>query len=110
MKETLFVILMIISILLAIVVLPNVLIKRAMHRVIKIFREQNALSPRKAKSVRELKLEPRSFLMSMVVPRDYKPRALQYLRRANIVRSTEDGRLYLSEETLRQFDIEKRRR
>lgn len=110
MSETLYIIIIIALLLLAIIVLPNVLTKRAMRLVIKTFRDNNALSNRTAKSIKQLKLEPRSFLMNMIMPRDYKQRAMQYLMKANIIRTTDDGRVYLSQETLRQYDIENRGR
>jgi hypothetical protein len=38
--------------------------------------------------------------------RDYKPIALQYLMKENIVRVTDEGKIYLSEETLLQSGME----
>ncbi|MFH1639305.1 MAG: hypothetical protein ABIB93_03210 [Chloroflexota bacterium] len=110
MTDAIFVAVTLIIVLVCVLVIPNVLTKRAMRMVVKIFRDNNALSARTAKTIRDLKLQPRSFMMNMFMPRDYKPRALQYLMKANIVRSTDDGRVYLSQDTLRQYDLEKRSR
>jgi hypothetical protein len=71
-----------------------------MHSVIHIFRQHNALTIKDAKTADELDLGPKPFMSKLSKPRDYKPYALQILIGANIVRVTEDGRLYLAEEQL----------
>ena len=81
-------------------VIPRILMKRAIRQVIRIFRQQNAIDVKTAKTVDELKLSPRSLVDGMFKGRDYKPYALEMLKRAEIVRETEDSKLYLSEENL----------
>lgn len=83
------------------------LIKRATKTVIRTFRDNEALTAAKALTAAELGLLPKGFFQFRGL-RDYKPAALQYLIRGNIVLTTEDGRLYLSEETLFQSGIEQR--
>jgi len=68
--------------------------------VIQIFKELNAMDVKNAKTIDELGLRPRGRLEGMLRTRDYKPHALSSLLTAEIVKTTEDGRLYLSEERL----------
>ena len=71
-----------------------------MKKVIQIFKENNAVGVRHAKTAEQLGLEQKSMVERLMKPRDYKPRALQYLMQVNIVEMTEDGKLYLVEENL----------
>jgi hypothetical protein len=43
-------------------------------------------------------LTPPGLLERLTKPRDYKPRALQYLKQAGEVLMTEDGKLYMLKE------------
>ena len=86
--------------MLLMLVLPQLFIKRAIPSVIRIFRQHNAVGVRGAKTVDELGLNPKSYMERIGRLRDYKPRALQLLIRADIIQMTEDGKLYLSEENL----------
>jgi len=80
--------------------LPQLLIRRTIPDVIKIFKNHNAIGLKNAKTVEELGLTSQTLVQRMWKPRDYKPRALQLLLNANIVQMTEDGKLYISEENL----------
>ncbi len=100
MNNTLIIILLVIILLVAIFVLPQFFIGRAIKKVIRILRENNAVGARNAKFVDELGLQSKGMLENMMKPRDYKPRALQLLISANIVQMTDDGKVYLSEENL----------
>lgn len=80
--------------------LPQMLIRRAIPSVLKIFIEHNATSPQNAKTVDELGLADQTLAQRLWKPRDYKPRALQLLLSSNIVQMTADGKLYISEENL----------
>ena len=91
---------LIIVFLVAMFVLPQLLIARAIPKVIKIFRKNYAVGVKNAKTVEELKLQPKGLVDRMMRPRDYKPRALQFLMHINVVQMTDDGRVYLSEENL----------
>jgi len=74
--------------------------KRGMRQVILIFREHAATSSRNAKVIDELGLRPQGMMGGMFKGRDYKQYALSLLIKADIVATTEDGRLYLSEDRL----------
>jgi hypothetical protein len=81
------------------------LMRRALKRVIQIFREFKARDETSAMTQEAMGLKPRG-IFEVRGLRDYKPMALQLLMRYNVVRMTEDGRLYLSEETLTQTNLE----
>lgn len=92
--------LLVIILLLAMFVLPQFMMRRAIKAVIKIFRQHNAIGPKNAKSAEELGLQQKGMIDRMMRPRDYKPRALQFLMSHEIVKITNDGKLYLLEEKL----------
>lgn len=98
----LFIVAIIIIAVLGLFVIPRFLMKRALKKVIRIFREHNATNIRNAKTLDELGLKPRSFMEGMFRTRDYKPFALDLLRKGEIVQMTEDGKLYLLEDKLRE--------
>jgi hypothetical protein len=85
---------------LAIVIIPTTMTRRAINQVIKIFRRHNALDADHAKTIEELGLTPPTFQQRLFRTRDYKPRALESMKSSDVVQSTEDGRLYLSERAL----------
>ena len=93
--------------LVAIFVIPRWLLRRAARQVIKIFREHNATDSKNAKTIDELGLRPPGVMERMMRRRDYKPHALNALMQAEIIQRTEDGKLYLSEEKLIDFGLEK---
>jgi len=100
MNDTFFTILMIVIFIVVLLVLPQFLVMRSAPKVIRIFRQNNAVGAKNAKTIEELGLKQRSIIENMLRRRDYKPRALQLLIRADIVQMTEDGKLYLDEESL----------
>jgi hypothetical protein len=75
------------------------LMKRALRQVIKKFREGQALSSQAAKTEDELGLKARGAFEFKGL-RDYRPIALQFLIRQEIVGVTEEGKLFLLEENL----------
>jgi hypothetical protein len=87
--------------------IPRWLMRRAARQVIKIFREHNATDAKNAKTIDELGLRPPGMMERMMRRRDYKPYALNALMKAEIIHQTEDGKLYLSEEKLSDFGLEK---
>ena len=91
--------------LIALFVIPRWLFKRAVKQVVMIFRNSSAVNIKNAKTIDELGLRPKGFLERISKPRDYKQYALSYLINNNIVRTTEDGRLYLSDEVLRDSGL-----
>jgi hypothetical protein len=91
---------LVIILLLAMFVLPQFMMRRAIKAVLRTFRQYNAIGPKNAKLVEELGLQQKSMIQRMMKPRDYKPRALQFLMSHEIVKMTDDGKLYLLEEKL----------
>ncbi len=100
MDTTLFIVIVVIVLILVTFVIPRLLFKRALSGVIQVFRRQGAFDVKSARTIDELGLRPRAMLQGMFKGRDYKPYALEILRKADIVQMTEDDRLYLSEEKL----------
>ena len=100
MDGTLYIVLIVIAIILFWLFIPRFLIKRAISQVIKTFQYHNALNAKDARTIDELGLTPPTFSQRMFRTRDYKPQALDLLMRGEIVLTTEDGRLYLSQEKL----------
>jgi hypothetical protein len=94
--------------LLALFIIPRWRLRRAVRQVIAIFRNNNAIDKKTAKTVDELGLRPRGFVEGMFRGRDFKPYALTALLKADIIKSTEDGRLYLVEEKLMESGVEGR--
>ena len=87
---------------------PRWRLRHAIRQVIQIFKEHNATDIKNAKTVDELGLRPRSMMEGMFRGRDYKPYALSALIRAEIIQTTEDGKLYLSEDKLIASGLERR--
>ncbi len=98
----LFILAIIVIAFLGLFVVPRFMLKRALKKVIKVFRDLNATDLKNAKTLEELGLKPRSFLDGMFKLRDYRPYALDLLRKAEIVKVTEDGKLYLLEVRLQE--------
>ena len=85
-------------------VVPQFMIRDAIRRVIEIFRARQALDIVSALTPKELGLGPRPFF-SFRLLRDWKPDALKVMKKAGLVVSTPDGRLYLSERRLREIEL-----
>ena len=100
MNDWVVIVLLFIILLVALFVIPQFMMRRAIRAVIRIFRENNATGKKQAKTAEELGLQPRGLAERMMKPRDYKPRALQLLMSQEIIQMTEDGKLYLVEEKL----------
>jgi hypothetical protein len=108
MNDTLFLVALIIAGIIVVIFVPRFFLKRAFTKVIEIFRYHNATTNKNARTIAELGLNPPSWSERIFRMRDYKPQALDLLRRADIVQETEDGRLYLSEDNLASSGIERR--
>lgn len=93
----------------AIIFIPWWQVKRTLPKVIRTFRENNALDARSAKSISELGLQSRGMLGGMFRGRDYRQHALGVLMRAEIVQTTSDGRLFLVEGKLLETGLEGRK-
>ena len=81
--------------------------KRAVSQVVATFERNNALDLRSAKTIDELGLGPPTFLEGMMRMRDFKPYALQILMKADVVRHTDGGRLYLLQDKLAAVNIDR---
>ena len=108
MDDTLALILLVVVAIALMIFVPRFFITRAFSKVIQIFRENNAIDEKNAKTIDELGLTPPTFVERLSRIRDYKPQALDLLRRADIVQVTEDGKLYLSEEKLASSGLRNR--
>jgi len=100
MYTTILIVLIVVFMLLVLLIVPQLLLKRAIHHVIRIFREHNAIGINNSKTIDELGLRSPGMLERMFRGRDYKQYALKTLIKAAIIQTTEDERLYLSEEKL----------
>jgi hypothetical protein len=100
MSDWAIIIILIILFLLAIFVLPQFMIARSVPKVIKIFRNGDAVGIKNAKTVEYLGLQQKGMMERMMRTRDYKPRALQFLMQIGVVQMTEEGKVYLVEEML----------
>ncbi len=87
--------------------LMHFLFRRAVRKVVALFRQQGATSPARAKSPAELGLAPVNPLDRMFRFRDYRPEALRALGQADIIKWTEEGSLYLSEDELERSPLKK---
>lgn len=85
----------------------SLMMKKSLKSVIKAFRDHQALTPESAKEPLDLGFKRRGLLQIRGF-RDYKPAAIQFLQRQDIIRSTEEGKVYISEEALEQSGIENR--
>ena len=86
----------------ALYIIPSMMTRRAVAKVIETFCRLNALDAEHAKTLDELGLAPRTFFDRIGRTRDYKPRALNFLKDANVLRVTPEGRLYLPRRELGQ--------
>ncbi|MFC1909918.1 hypothetical protein ACFLXC_01325 [Chloroflexota bacterium] len=97
---TIYVILVILVLLALFFIIPQFMTRRAVLKLIKTFREHNAVGINNAKTLEELGMRFPSFFQKMVMPRDYRPKAIQLLISAKVIGYTEDQKLYLIEENL----------
>lgn len=108
MNDVLIIAIIILVGLAAIFFIPQLLVRRAIGKVIIIFRKQNVTSPQTAKTLEELRLAPKDYIMRMMSLRDYKPQALDLLINHKIIITTENDRLYLSEQALAESPLGKK--
>jgi hypothetical protein len=78
--------------------------RRAVSRVVQIFRDHHATGIQQAKTIEELGLKPPSLLERVSRPRDYKQNALKILIRGEIILMTEEGKLYIPEAKIREME------
>ena len=77
--------------------------KRAVGQVIAIFQKHNAIGIQQAKTVDELGLTPPNLMDRFTRMRDYKQNALSILLKADIVQTTEEGKLFIFAEKLAEL-------
>ncbi len=109
MSDVAIIVLLVVVSILGVLLIPQLLIRRAMTSVIRIFRQCGAVGISSARTADELGLRPLGMFDRIMKPKDYKPRALHFLISANIVQVTEGGKLYLSEENLASSQLQKGR-
>lgn len=102
LNDVLFWVILIALFILFVFVVPQWLLMRNVPKVIRLFRENNAVGAHNAKTIEELGLKSKSMFERAFRMRDYKPRALQFLIRVTIVDMTEEGKVYLDEDKLLQ--------
>jgi hypothetical protein len=100
MNETTTLMLLTALTLIIIFVLPQIMLRRAISSVIRTFRQSKAVGAQNAKTIDELGLRPKSMIRAIFRGAQYKTTALLVLRNATVIESTENGKLYLSEENL----------
>lgn len=101
MNITFFTILAIVITLLALIVIPQFLIRSAVRQVIRNFRKYDAVSRDKAKTLDELGYGSPDLLQRLLtIKRDYNVPAVSVLMRMGIVQMTDDKKVFLSEEDL----------
>ena len=100
MTEAFLVILLLALVVVGMFVLPKWRMNRVISQVIQIFREHSAFSIKSARTGDELGFRRQGMMEGILTRRDYKRYALMALIKAEIIQTTEDGRLYLSEERL----------
>lgn len=99
-NSILLIALLAVLLLLAMFLVPQWRLRRAIRQVIRILREHHAIDSKNAKTVNELGLRPRSIIEGIFKGRDYRQYAITALMKAEIIKRTEDGRLYLLEDKL----------
>ncbi len=99
-RGILFIILIILLFIVSVIFIPYWMIMRAVPKVIKAFRQKNAMSSKNAMTIEELELKPKSIFHRFFARRDYRQNALQFLIRADVVDISEEGKFFLNEEKL----------
>src|SRR5512135_792204 len=102
MVNVLLILVLSVAVFAALFLIPSLMTRRAAFKVIKVFCQADALDAEHARTPDELGLVPPAFFERLTRPRDYRPHALRFLREANIVLTTADGKLYLSQRELDQ--------
>jgi len=100
MNDTTTLIILTALVFVIIFVLPQILLRSAISSVIRTFQQKKAVGAQNAKTADELALRPKSMMQSIFRGTQYKTTALLVLRNAGVIMTTEDGKLYLSEDNL----------
>lgn len=100
MSETALFALIILATLVAALVIPHLMLRRAVPKVIKILRDHGAVDAEHAVQPEAVGLTPQTIFQRAMQRRDYKPRALMGLIQIGVVALCDDGSVYLSETAL----------
>jgi hypothetical protein len=100
MSESTILILLTVLVLVVVFVLPQILLRNAVSSILRVFRKNKAIDAQSARTIDELGLRPKSMAQAIFRGTQYKTTALMMLRNAGIIETTEDGKLYLSEDNL----------
>ena len=100
MNDTPSIIIMGILFIFVLFVLPQIRLRLDIPSLIRTFREAKAVGVKNAKTIEELKLEPPTGIRSFIRGSDHMQNAVQVLMKANIIQTTEDGKMYISEQDL----------
>ena len=100
MQGILFIVLIVILFILTVIFVPYWMTMRSIPKVIKQFRQKNAIGEKNALNIDELELKPKSIFRRMFARRDYSQQGLQFLIRSEVVDITEEGKFFLNEQNL----------
>jgi len=100
MQGILFIVLIVILFILTVLFVPYWMTMRSIPKVIKQFRQKNAIGEKNALNIDELELKPKSIFRRMFARRDYSQQGLQFLIRSDVVDITEEGKFFLNEQNL----------
>tara|TARA_B100000676_G_scaffold311913_1_gene383739 strand:- start:1165 stop:1491 length:327 start_codon:yes stop_codon:yes gene_type:complete len=100
MSETVFIILAVIVGALIVFLIPQLLMRAAVPKVIAILREHRADCAERAVAAVDVGLAQRGIFERAFRRRDYKPRALMGLIQIGVVALDDDGNIYICEEEL----------
>ena len=105
MLNTIYFLLFIVALLVLALFYSKAQSKNACREIIKIMIDNNALDEESAKTQDELGLAPPTFVQRLSRRRDYKPMTLQMLMQMGIIQMADDGRIFLSEESMNSTKI-----
>ena len=105
MNDIILIVVLLILMVAAWLIIPPILNRRAAKEVVRILTKANCFNIETAKTPRSLGLVERGWIANLGRIRDYKPRALQTLIDLDVVRKTEDDRVYLVKEQLALYNI-----
>ena len=100
MNETTALIVFAVLVFIIIFVLPQIMLRLAISSVLRTFRQNKAVGAENARTIDELGLRPKNLIQAIFRGTQYKTTALLVLRNARVIESTEEGKMYLSEENL----------
>ena len=90
----------IVSTLIAAVIIPPFLMRKAVPQVIKVLRDHGAVDAESAVNPNEVGLVQQSVWERALKRRDYKPKALSGLVQLGIISMNDEGKIFLDEAAL----------